>query len=130
MRFLSLMGILACAAIAQAQQVQQAAGGSSPAAPRPPALPTESERLRAARVAAMKTDERIAYYEKMLKEHAGDAKAEAGLAAAFIQKMRETTDFAFLDRATAVVNQILKADPKSYDGLVRLLAEIENSPGH
>ena len=84
----------------------------------------ESERARAARVSLMKTDDKIAYYEKALKEHPGDAKNQAGLASAFIQKMRETTDFAFLNRASAVVEQILKADAKSYDGL-RLLAEIE-----
>src|ERR1017187_6198221 len=82
----------------------------------------ESERLRAARVAAMKTDERIAYFEKLLKDHPGEPKYQAGLAAGFIQKMRETTNFTYLDRATTVVNQILKADAKSYDGL-RLLTE-------
>ena len=84
----------------------------------------ESDRARAARVALMKTDQKIAWFEKTLQEHPGDAKSQAGLASAFIQKMRETTDFAFLNRASAVVDQILKTDPKSYDGL-RLLAEIE-----
>lgn len=45
-------------------------------------------------------------------------------AAAYIQKMRETADFAYLDRASGIVEQMLKADPKNYDGM-RLKAEIE-----
>jgi tetratricopeptide (TPR) repeat protein len=49
---------------------------------------------------------------------------QAGLASAFIQKLRETTDFAYLNRAAALVDRMLAADPKSYDGL-RLKAEIE-----
>lgn len=44
--------------------------------------------------------------------------------AAFLQKMRETADFAYLDRATGIVEQMLKTDPANYDAL-RLKAEIE-----
>lgn len=73
---------------------------------------------------AQTTNDRIAAYEKGLKDSPGSAKAQAGLAAAFIQKMRETADFAYLTRASGLVEQMLKADPKSYDGL-RLKAEIE-----
>ncbi len=51
-------------------------------------------------------------------------KAQAALASGYIQKVRETTDFAFLNRASAIVDRMLAADPKSYDGL-RLKAEIE-----
>lgn len=73
---------------------------------------------------AQATDDRIAQFEKRLKDAPADAKVEAGLASAFIQKLRETTDFAYLNRASTLVDKILAADPKSYDGL-RLKAEIE-----
>lgn len=73
---------------------------------------------------AQSTDDRIAALEKALKDSPQSAKAQAGLAAAFIQKLRETTDFAYLNRASALVGRMLAADPKNYDGL-RLEAEIE-----
>src|SRR5208283_4213223 len=63
-------------------------------------------------------------YEKLLQKSPADPKIQAGLAEAFIQKLRETTDFAYLNRASALVGKMLAADPKSYDGL-RLSAEIE-----
>jgi hypothetical protein len=61
---------------------------------------------------------------KLLAESPADPRIQAGLAEAFIQKLRETTDFAYLNRASALVEKMLAADPKSYDGL-RLSAEIE-----
>ena len=72
----------------------------------------------------MTADERIAYFEKSLRETPNDKAVKAGLASAFIQKMRETTDFAFLNRASAIVDKMLTADPTNYDG-IRLSAEIE-----
>ena len=79
---------------------------------------------RKPQTAGMSADQRIAFFEKSLKDSPGDPTAEAGLASAFIQKMRETTDFAYLNRASAIVNTMLAADPKNYDG-IRLSAEIE-----
>ncbi len=73
---------------------------------------------------AMSSDERIASFEKALKATPNEPKVQAGLASAFIQKLRETTDFAYLNRASVLVDRMLAADPKSYDGL-RLKAEIE-----
>lgn len=73
---------------------------------------------------AQSTDERIAAYEKALKDSPHSAKAQAGLASAFIQKLRETADFAFLNRAAGLVDGLLAADPANYDAL-RLKAEID-----
>ena len=84
---------------------------------------TSMERLRSARAAHLSADERIADFEKLLKESPNDAKVQAGLAMAFIQKLRETTDFAYLNRAAAMVDRMLTSDPKSYEG-IRLNAEI------
>jgi tetratricopeptide (TPR) repeat protein len=83
-----------------------------------------SDRFRAAHSAQLSADERIATQEKRLKEEPNSPAVQATLASAFIQKMRETTDFAYLNRAAALVDKMLAADPVSYDGL-RLSAEIE-----
>jgi tetratricopeptide (TPR) repeat protein len=74
--------------------------------------------------AHLTADERIALYEKQLKAAPNDPKVEGALASAFIQKLRETTDFQYLNRAAALVDRMLAADPRSYDG-IRLSAEIE-----
>jgi tetratricopeptide (TPR) repeat protein len=74
--------------------------------------------------ARLTASERIAAYEKLLGESPADPKIQAGLAEAFIRKLRETTDFAYLNRASALVEKMLAADPKSYDA-IRLSAQIE-----
>ena len=81
-------------------------------------------RYREVKSTTLGADQRIAAYEALLAESPVDPKIQAGLAEAFIQKLRETTDFAYLNRASALVDKMLAADAKSYDGL-RLSAEIE-----
>jgi tetratricopeptide (TPR) repeat protein len=83
-----------------------------------------STRYRAVQAAHLSTDERIAANEKLLKDAPDDPKIEAALASAFIQKLRETTDFAYLNRAASLVERMLAADPPNYDA-IRLSAEIE-----
>ena len=61
---------------------------------------------------AMSSDERIASFEKALKATPDEPKVQAGLASAFIQKLRETTDFAYLNRASYLVDRMLAADSK------------------
>lgn len=87
-------------------------------------LAQDSARLRDVKAARLSANERIATYEKLLQQSPNDPKIQAGLAEAFIQKLRETTDFAYLNRASALVNKMLAADPKSYDA-IRLRIEIE-----
>jgi tetratricopeptide (TPR) repeat protein len=88
--------------------------------------PQESavERLRDVKTARLNANDRIAAYEKLLRESPADPKIQAELAGAFIQKLRETTDFAYLNRASALVDKMLAADPKSYEA-IRLSIEIE-----
>jgi tetratricopeptide (TPR) repeat protein len=83
-----------------------------------------SARYRDVKNARLTANERIAAYEKLLQQSPKDPKVQAGLAEAFIQKLRETTDFAYLNRASALVDKMLAADPKSYDA-IRLEIEIE-----
>ena len=74
--------------------------------------------------APLSSDERIAAQEKRLKAEPDNPDTQAALASAFIQKLRETTDFAYLNRASALVDKILAANPANYDA-IRLSAEIE-----
>jgi tetratricopeptide (TPR) repeat protein len=85
---------------------------------------SSSARYRAVQGAHLSADERIAANEKLLKDAPNDPKVEAALASAFIQKLRETTDFAYLNRAAGLVEKMLAVDPRSYDA-IRLSAEIE-----
>ena len=61
-----------------------------------------ADRLRTAQSAQLRADERIAMQEKRLKDDPNNPIVQAALASAFIQKMRETTDFAYLNRAAAL----------------------------
>lgn len=80
--------------------------------------------VAARRVAApVKTDERIAEYEKLSRSNPDDAHYKNLLAGAYIQKMRETTDFGYIDRAARIVNQVLGVEPDNYEAR-RLRSEI------
>jgi len=74
--------------------------------------------------AQLTADERIVAEEIRLKAQPDNPEVQASLASAFIQKVRETTDFAYLNRASVLVDRMLAADPQNYDG-IRLSAEIE-----
>jgi Flp pilus assembly protein TadD len=69
------------------------------------------------------TGERIAWFERRLKENPKNLDDLAGLASAYLQKVRETSDFAFLDRASGLVDRMRSEDPENYHAL-RLRAEI------
>jgi tetratricopeptide (TPR) repeat protein len=81
-----------------------------------------SDRLIAA-AGRMKTDERIAMYEKLAGYKPDNLHYQNLLAATFIQKMRETTDFGYIDRASRIVNNVLSLEPANYEAL-RLRSEI------
>ncbi len=75
-------------------------------------------------VSHLPTDQRIATLEKKLKAEPNNAQVELALGSAFLQKMRETTDFQYMRRAAALDETVLRADPDSYDG-ARLSIEID-----
>src|ERR1700726_235749 len=81
-----------------------------------------SDRLPAA-TGPVKTDERIAIYEKLARSKPDDFHYQNLLAGAYIQKMRETTDFGYIDRAEKVVNSVMAAEKANYEAL-RLRSEI------
>lgn len=77
----------------------------------------------------MTTDERIAAYQKEVAARPGDAAALEDLAGAYLQKMRETTDFSYVDRAEKLVAQALARQPGDLEGLV-LSNQIELNRHH
>ena len=69
------------------------------------------------------TDARIAAFEKLARTKPDDLHYKNLLAGAYIQKMRETTDFGYIDRAARIVTQVLSAEPDNYEAR-RLRSEI------
>ncbi len=83
-----------------------------------------SDRSLAERVASMKTDDRISMYSLMVKTKPDDAHYQVLLAGSYVQKSRETTDFSYLDRATAILNSVLSDDRTNYEAQ-RLMVETQ-----
>ncbi len=74
--------------------------------------------------AKLKTDERIAAYSKAVAAQPSSSHLQNLLALTYIQKMRETVDFSYLDRASTLVESVLVRDPGNYESL-RLRSEID-----
>jgi Flp pilus assembly protein TadD len=70
------------------------------------------------------TDQRIESIQRQLKQSPRDAALLNELSGAYLQKMRETADGSYLDRATRIVSSVLAADPSCYDARKRQI-EIE-----
>lgn len=83
-----------------------------------------SDRSLAERVSSMKTDDRIAMYSVMAKTKPNDPHYQVLLAGAYVQKTRETTDYSYLDRATAILNSVVSEDRTNYEAQ-RLLIETQ-----
>ncbi|HXK04469.1 MAG TPA: tetratricopeptide repeat protein [Verrucomicrobiae bacterium] len=67
--------------------------------------------------ARMKTDERIAMFEALGKAKPDDLHYQCQMAATYLQKMRETMDPEYLNRAAKIVENVLAADRKNYEAL-------------
>jgi tetratricopeptide (TPR) repeat protein len=83
-----------------------------------------TDRAMADKVARMATDERIKMYQTLVNYKPSDFHYQNLLAGAFIQKMRETMDPGYLDRASRIVDAVLSADGADYEAL-RLRSQIE-----
>ncbi len=75
------------------------------------------ERAINARAAHLNTDRRIDFYRALVAANPQRARYKVLLSAAFLQKMRETTDFGYVARASKLLDEILAADPGNYDAL-------------
>jgi tetratricopeptide (TPR) repeat protein len=75
------------------------------------------------------TDQRIAACQNAVAARPGDPAALEALASAYLQKMRETTDFTYVDRAEKLVAQALAKRPGDLEGEI-LQNEIELNRHH
>lgn len=83
-----------------------------------------ADRSLAQQLSRLKTDDRIGVYDELLKSKPENLHYPVLLASAYIQKMRETTDFTYLDRASKLLDAVVNADGNNYEAL-RLRSEIE-----
>ena len=67
--------------------------------------------------AQSRTDEQIGVYQKLTGSNPDNLHYQNLLAGAYIQKMRETTDFGYIDRASRIVERVLLFDPGDYEAL-------------
>jgi tetratricopeptide (TPR) repeat protein len=63
------------------------------------------------------TDARIARYEKLVTGDPGDIRFQKQLAAAYLQKTRETSDYSYVERAARIIDRILEGNPADYESL-------------
>ena len=107
--------IFAATLLAQ-QQVQSGGNERMMSALQDRALSDQAQRL--------KTDERIQMYEATVQAQPKRPHYRNLLASAYIQKMRETTDFSYLERASSLLDAVLYEEPNEYEAL-RLKLEVE-----
>jgi tetratricopeptide (TPR) repeat protein len=81
------------------------------------------------RLEQLSTDQRISECRKAVSAEPGNPAALDDLAAAYLQKMRETTDFSYLERAEKLVAQVLARKPDDREALV-ISNEIELNRHH
>lgn len=82
------------------------------------------DRAMADQVMRLKTDERIAMYQTLIQSKPDDLHYQNLLAGSYIQKVRETTDFGYLDRASQILENVISLDSQNYEAL-RLRSEVE-----
>jgi tetratricopeptide (TPR) repeat protein len=81
------------------------------------------------RLEQMSTDQRIAVARKELTANPVEPVALNALASAYLQKMRETSDFSYVDRAAKLVGQAFAKQPENMESHV-LLNQIELNRHH
>jgi len=82
---------------------------------KPPA--SESRRQLRRRLEHATTDQRIKTYETLLAASPDDFELQIGLVPAYLQKLRETADFAYIDRASKLVDLILEKDGGNFTAM-------------
>ena len=76
-----------------------------------------TDRALAEQLSHADTNDRIKTYEKMLVSSPDDLQLQAGLISAYLQRLRETADYAYLDRASKLVDRILEKDGGNFIAL-------------
>jgi len=81
------------------------------------------DRILTESTSALKTDEHISMYETLVRVQPEVLHYQNLLAGAYIQKVRESMDYSYLDRASQILTNVLSADSKNYEA-ARLRTEI------
>src|SRR4051812_36241886 len=81
------------------------------------------DRILTEATSSMKTDEHIGMYETLVKAQPEVLHYQCLLAGAYIQKVRESMDYSYLDRAARILDNVFAADAKNYEA-ARLRTEI------
>ena len=81
------------------------------------------DRVLTESTASLKTDDHISMYQTLTKAQPDELHYQNLLAGAYIQKVRETVDFSYLERAQQVLQNVLAKDSKNYEAQ-RLRTEI------
>src|SRR6266545_1563103 len=68
-------------------------------------------------VARLKTDDRIAMYATLSGAKPNDAHYQNQMAATYLQKMRETMDPEYLNRAAKIVDTVISSERQNYEAL-------------
>src|SRR5580698_1646252 len=63
------------------------------------------------------TDERVKACETMLRKSPDDPHLMSELVSAYLQKLRETADYRYLDRASQLVDRLLERDGGNFEAL-------------
>ena len=82
------------------------------------------ERELARQAMSLNTDQRIQMYQNLVQKQPDQPHYRNLLAATYIQKVRETTDFTYLERADKILESVLSRDGDNYEAL-RLRTQIE-----
>ena len=85
---------------------------------------TLTRRAMLDQLARANTDQRIQGYERLLASSPEDPQLQLGLIAAYLQKLRESADFTYLDRASKLVDTMLEKDGGNFSAL-RFLNEVD-----
>jgi tetratricopeptide (TPR) repeat protein len=81
------------------------------------------DRILTEGTARLKTDDHISMYETLVKTEPDNLHYQNLLAGAYIQKVRESMDYTYLDRASQILSNVLAQDAKNYEA-ARLRTEI------
>jgi tetratricopeptide (TPR) repeat protein len=111
---LGLLVLLLCGGASSAAQSGEPDG----------ALRALTDRAMSEQVARMPTDERIRMYETLANTRPAELHYRNLLASGYVQKMRETLDPDYLNRASKIIDGVLAEEGGNYEAL-RLRSEIE-----
>lgn len=116
-RAVLISAVVAACGLAVVLGMRAKSNGAAAVAPAPAAAPRSLAEVAGKSAAATPADRLIAASEEVIKRQPSDPRGYNHLASAYMQKARETGDFAFNSQAEASLANSFKAAPDNYDGL-------------